>query len=139
MELGRLGAGLARTPAHDTARGALRHGAGPCDTAEGHGHDTMGWRWGAGHRREWACRRERARKRVAGARGTARRGSRVSAATRQPGAATRPALATTRPGQGPRYGHCAHTWACLGDQLGQLDAYAPDSVFSTWFSTQYCF
>ena len=51
MELGRLGAGLARAPAHDTARGALRHGAGPYDTTEGHGHDTMGWRWGAGHRR----------------------------------------------------------------------------------------
>ena len=32
-------------------------------------------------------------------------------------AATRPALAATRPGQGPRYGHCACTWACLGAQL----------------------
>ena len=48
-------------------------------------------------------------------------------------AATRPALATTRPGQGPRYGHCAFTWACLGAQFGQLGAYAPDSVFRLGF------
>ena len=29
-----------RAHAHDAARGALRHDAGPCDTAEGHDHDT---------------------------------------------------------------------------------------------------
>ena len=59
MELGRLGAGLARVPAHDTARGALRHGAGPCDTAS--------WaatirRWARGRlsgRACWAIRRWR--------------------------------------------------------------------------------
>ena len=78
--------------------------------------------------------RERARGRRGPARsGTARRGARVSAGTQQPGAATRPALATTLPGQGPRYGHCARTWACLGAQLGQLGAYAPDSVFQPGF------
>ena len=111
-------------------------------------------RWaGAGALGTGASGRERACGLVAGARGTERRGARVSAATRQPGVATRPAQATTRPaqamtlpaqattrpGQGPRYGHCARTWACLGDQIGQLGAYALDSVFSTWFSTQYCF
>ena len=125
MELGRLGAGLARVPAHDTARGALRHGAGPCDTAEGHGHDTIGLALGAG-----AGGRAGA---DGNAGGKARRGARVSTTTRQPSAATRPALATIRQGQGPRYGHCARTWACLGDQLGQLGAYAPDSVFRPGF------
>ena len=48
-------------------------------------------------------------------------------------AATRPALAATRPGQGPRHGHCARTWACLGAQFGRLGAYAPDSVFRLGF------
>ena len=47
--------------------------------------------------------------------------------------ATRPALAATRPGQGPRYGHYARTWACLGAQFGQLGAYAPDLVFRPGF------
>ena len=48
-------------------------------------------------------------------------------------AETTPALAATRLGQGPRYGHCARTWACLGAQFGQLGAYAPDSVFRLGF------
>ena len=42
-------------------------------------------------------------------------------------------VAATRPGQGPRHGHCARTWACLGAQFGQLGAYAPDSVFRLGF------
>ena len=47
-----LGADLARVPAHDTARGALRHGAGPYDTAS--------WaatirRWARGRLSERAC------------------------------------------------------------------------------------
>ena len=49
---GQAGRGLARVPAHDTARGALRHGAGPCDTA--------GWaatirRWARGRLSVRAC------------------------------------------------------------------------------------
>ena len=40
--LGRLGAGMVRSHAHDTAWGALRHSTGPCDTAEGHDHNTTG-------------------------------------------------------------------------------------------------
>ena len=73
MGLGRLGAGRAHAHAHDTARGALRHGAGPCDMAEGHDHDMIGLalgRWAQARGRKRACGCERG----ARARGNARRG-----------------------------------------------------------------
>ena len=114
MELGRLGAGLARIPAHDTARGALRHGAGPCDTA--------GWaatilRWALGRLSERACsasRRWRRCERTSGCergRSGAQDARQACAAggecTGVSGtvAATMPALAATRPSQRPL---CAH-------------------------------
>ena len=148
MELGRLGAGLARVPAHDMARGALRHGAGPCDTT---GWATTIRRWARGRLSERACWASRRWRRGAGRRRERTSGcERASGAQRSAGvrrraaggecagvsgtvAATRPALAATRLGQGPRYGHCARTWACLGAQFGQLGAYAPDSVFRLGF------
>ena len=95
-QLGRLGAGMARAHARDTAKGALRHGAGPCDTAEGHSHDTIGLalgRWGLGRRRRLAGR-------AAGKLRYGHWGLRHG----------RP-LSTTQPGTWPQYGGHALAWA----------------------------
>ena len=119
------------------------------------------WRRGAGRRRERTSGCERAsgrrRERTSGCERASGRGAQRSAGVRRARvrraqdarqaraaggecagvsgtvAATRSALAMTQPGQGPRYGHCARTWACLGAQFGQLSAYAPDSVFRLGF------
>ena len=75
--------------------------------------------------------------RAAGARGRRARQARAAggecAGVSGSLAAIRPCWSATRPVQGPRYGHCARTWACLGAQFGQLGAYAPDSVFRFGF------
>ena len=113
MELGRLGAGLARVPAHDTAKGALGHGAGPYDTAD--------WaatirRWAHGRLSEracWASRRWRWGAERWGAGGCARGVRHCTCDTTT--------LAYDTAGPLPR------TWACL---LGLLGACA--SVLAFW-------
>ena len=133
MGLGRLGAGRARAHAHDTARGALRHGAGPCDTTGGHGHDTIGLalgRWAQAPGRERACGCGRSARRARhSAQGRAAVGLRYGAGAPRHNSLRLQYGRAAR----PRYGHCARTWACLGAQLGQLGAYAPDSIFRPGF------
>ena len=118
------GVGMARGHAHDTTRGALRHGAGPCDTAEGYGHDMTG-----------LARSQRLRH------GLAKRPRYGALRLRYDRclAMTRPGLShdtTARVRSCARLGVPVRTWAC---QLGQLGARALGLAFNLIFSTRYCF
>ena len=113
--------------AHACAHTRPGHGAEACRTA---GRAGAGLRHGARGGRQ-AQAEARGRHRRAGEQGArGRREGRPAAGGERAGvsgtvAATRPALAATRPGQGPRYGHCARlgvpvrAWVCsAGPGLG---------------------